>query len=345
VSLLATVNVWQWPVYWHGLVTLVLTPLVLWFGVRILARDQAALWRLAAWLAAGGVAVAAWGLAAWLQGEGVAVDDVRRLVGPHFSPNHTALYLERTFFVVLGLVLAAPRRARPWLTVVCLGVAGALLLTGSRGAVLGLLAGLLVVALFAMRRRPAIARLLRLRRGAIAWLAMIAGVPLVALASWQWARLLNWQTVLLREELWRAALALWLVHPWVGVGPGGFFWNYPAFLAPGPVIESNQLHPHNLWLEVVTTWGLLGLAWLGILLWTTWRTRRRGAVYPPAAYWLAVGLAAGVAAGIIHGQTDAFFLLADITGWNALAWAMLINLDWFVAMPPRGLQSCIGARR
>jgi O-antigen ligase len=339
VSLLAAVNVWHWPAYWHGLATLVLTPLGLWFGVRVLARDERTLLRLALWLVAGGLVVAVWGLATWLLGAGVVVDGVRRLVGPHFSPNHTALYLERTFFVALGLALAAPRRRRLWALALCGVVLVALLLTGSRGALLGLGAGAAVMTLLALRRRPALGRWLRLRRAPLLWIGAAAGVALALLVSALWERLLNWQTVLLRGELWRAALALWQAHPWVGVGPGGFFWRYPAFLPPGPVIEANQLHPHNLWLELATTWGVLGLVWCGLLLWVTLRTRRRGVTHSAPAYWLAAGLVAGVTAGVVHGQTDAFFLLADIAGWNALAWAMLIQLDRFAAIPRRKLQS------
>lgn len=336
VSLLSAPSVWQWPAYWDGLVTLVITPIFIWFGVRVLAQDEDSLRKLACWLAAGGLLTALWGLAGWLQGAGVTVDDVRRLVGPHFSPNHTALYLERTLFVVLGLALAASRRRRRWLLTAAALVLAALALTGSRGAFAGMLAGMLVLLGLAIRRRPAIVRLLRMRRAAAIRLAGGAALIVLALAFWQWERLLDWQTMLLRGELWGAALALWAALPWAGVGPGGFFWRYPAFLPPGVVAEPNQLHPHNIWLELGTTWGLAGFAWLATLLWTTWRTWRRDAAYPASAYWLATGLAAGLTAGLIHGQTDAFFLLADIAGWNAAAWALLINLNRFAAISGAG---------
>lgn len=345
LSLLAALGAWHWPAYWRGLATLVLTPLGLWSGVRLLARDEGSLRRLAGWLAAGGVAAALWGLFAWLQGSGVDADGVQRLVGPHFSPNHTALYLERTLFVALGLALAASRRPRlAWLGA-SLAVLAALLLTGSRGAWSGLLAGLALMALLALRRRPALGRLLRWRRRAALWAGAAVGAGLLALAFWQWERLFNWQTVLLRGELWLAALALWQAHPWLGVGPGGFFWSYPAFLPPGPGIEPNQLHPHNFWLELGVTWGVLGMLWLALLLAAAWRTRRRGARYPARAYWLATGLAAGLAAGLVHGQSDAFWLLADIAGWNAVAAALLINLDWFAAMPGAGYNQNRSAAR
>ena len=124
VSLLAAARVWNWEAYRQGLVDLVLVPLALWFAFRILDdRPMGAERRritdgfadfIALALFAGGVLAAAWGLAAWLGGHSVDVDGVRRLVGPHFSPNHTALYLLRTFFLGVGLAAAcyAGRRCR-----------------------------------------------------------------------------------------------------------------------------------------------------------------------------------------------------------------------------------------
>ena len=109
VSLLAAARVWQWDAYRQGMIDLVLVPLALWFAFRILddgVWGQTAgefSYTIALALFAGGVLAAAWGVAAWIGGHGVDVDGVRRLVGPHFSPNHTALYLVRTFFLGVGL--------------------------------------------------------------------------------------------------------------------------------------------------------------------------------------------------------------------------------------------------
>ena len=63
-------------------------------------------------LFAGGMLVALVGLAGWLHNGGVEVDGIRRLVGPHFSSNHTALYLERSLFLGLALLLMTARRWR-----------------------------------------------------------------------------------------------------------------------------------------------------------------------------------------------------------------------------------------
>jgi hypothetical protein len=94
LSLLAAANVWQWPAFGRGLLDLVIAPLLLWLAVRRLAHTESERRRVLAALVTGGVLAAGVGLAGWLRGGGAEVDGIRRLVGPHFSPNHTALYLE-----------------------------------------------------------------------------------------------------------------------------------------------------------------------------------------------------------------------------------------------------------
>ena len=153
-----------------------LVPLALWFAFRILddghdgpfaAKVGGFAYAVGLALFAGGALAGAWGLAAWLGGHGVDVDGVRRLVGPHFSPNHTALYLLRTLFLGVGLAAAcstagADKRAQGlgillWAATAL--VLLALVLTGSRGALLlGLPLGILVLAWGVLRRRPALLR-------------------------------------------------------------------------------------------------------------------------------------------------------------------------------------------
>jgi O-antigen ligase len=303
-------------------VTLVVVPLLLWAGVRAHVRDPHALQVTASALFLGGALAALWGLLRWASGEGVAVDGVNRLVGPHFSPNHTALYLERTLLLGAGLAVASARPWRGWLVAGCGGVLLALVLTGSRGAlVLGLPAGLLTFGWLALRRRPGLLRWTRLRKDRMRWILALLGLAVVGAALLLWERLLNVESALVRIDIWEATLRLWRAHLLVGVGPGSFFWTYPAYLPPGAP-EPNQLHPHNLWLELAATWGILGFAWLGALLLTV-RSQLAGVRATPAAvYWIATGAVAGLMAGIAHGQIDAFFLLADLAAWNTMAWAL-----------------------
>jgi O-antigen ligase len=158
---------------------------------------------------------------------------------------------------------------------------------------------------------------------------LLAGAVLLLL----WDRLLNQQTLGLRIDLWEASLRLWLDHLLLGVGPGSFFWTYPAYLPAAGALEPNQLHPHNIWLEVATTWGLLGFGWLGILLWYVVGTLQRpgsregdrAGAAPGAPDWLAAGLVAALLAAVAHAQMDAFFLLPDLAAWNAAALALLVS--------------------
>lgn len=326
ISLLPAVHVWQWMDYASGLLELVVVPAGLWLAVRILVEDGDSQRRVTVALFAGGVLAAVWGLVDWLWGAGTTVDGVRRLVGPHYSPNHTALYLVRSLFVGLGVALALQRWQR-WSALGGLAlVVLALVLTGSRGALLlGLPAGLLVFGWFGLGRRPGL--LSRLPgSGRWRWAAGAAVLLAVMVIIVQWDRLLNVQTVALRLDLWATSLRLWQDHFLTGSGPGLYFWTYPAYLPPGMPIEANQLHPHNIWLEVATTWGLLGFLWLLVLLGMIVRQSRDPRTLPLRRFWLAAGLIAALAAAAAHAQTDAFFLLADLAGWNALALALVVGL-------------------
>ena len=180
LSLLAAGTVWQWEAYGNGLLVLVFVPVLLWAAVRGLVRDAQGLQVVAGALFLGGLLAALWGLLAWTSGNGTVVDGVRRLVGPHYSPNHTALYLVRTLFLGLGITLAAARWQRWWLLAATGFVLLALVLTGSRGALLlGLPAGALTFGWLALRRRPGSVRWLhvrkrRLRKGRVRWLLALS---------------------------------------------------------------------------------------------------------------------------------------------------------------------------
>lgn len=344
ISLLTGTHVWQWQAWGQGMLDLVLIPLGLWFALRILvwadATSQRSVLLVVLALFGGGALAALWGLQAWLHASGVQVDGVLRLVGPHFSPNHTALYLLRTFFLGVGLaagywatrpVLGRDRRGAGlavgiglWAAVAI--VLLALVLTGSRGALLlGLPVGFLIVGWTALRRWPGLLHWLATHPAA-RWLAgaglVIVGAAVVLL----WDRLLNRHTLSLRIDLWEASLRLWHDYLLLGVGPGGFFWRYPAFLPLGATIEPNQLHPHNVWLELATTWGLLGFAWIGILVWQSvaiWQHRWSS----PISGWLSAGLLAALLAAFAHAQMDAFFLLPDLAAWNLLALALAATVE------------------
>jgi O-antigen ligase len=332
ISVLPIVNVWHWSAYGRGLLELVVAPLLLYLAVRTLVTHPVQRQRLMAALFAGGGLVAVIGLVDWWRGGGTAVDGVLRLVGPYFSPNHTALYLERTLFIGLGLVFAAQSgQRRGWLCLTGI-VAVALLLTASRGAwLLGIPVGIGVFAWLAYRRIGG-QRLDKAGRKwpirpplwVIATLALTVFLVVLSMPS-LWHRLANSATVANRWLIWQTTLRLWQDDPLFGVGPGGFFWRYPAYLTQASS-EPNILHPHNVWLEVGALWGVAGLLWLGLLfVMVIRRAQHLRQETNEADFWLSAALVAGLAAGFAHAQVDSFTTLADLAAWNWAALGLLVE--------------------
>lgn len=321
------VNVWHWPAYGQGSVDLVLAPLLIFAMARVWAqrtRDQVV---TGAMLFAGGGLAAALGLSEWLHGAGTLADELRRLVGPHFSPNHTALYLERTLF--LGTALAVGlrhvqggrgRAAAGLAALATVTVGVTLLLTASRGALaLAVPAGAAVLLWLTAPRRW-----LTRRQGTA---LLFVGLALAASMVWMMLpRAANTATIIERVLIWRATVELWLAQPMFGVGAGGFFWSFPAHIPTDAAIDPNLRHPHNLWLEVLSGWGVLGGVWLLWLLAGFGRAAvdvRRRLQSSRLPVWTAAGLIAGLAAGLAHGQVDAFLTLPDLAAWNWAALALL----------------------
>ena len=107
----------------------------------------------------------------------------------------------------------------------------------------------------------------------------------------------------------------------LGVGPSGFYWNYPAFLQTSPTTDPNLLHPHSVWLEYATGWGAVGLVWIGAFLGMIVLVLRRSLRAPRA--WHRIGLLAALCAGLAHAQVDAFAALPELAAWNFAALALL----------------------
>ena len=319
ISLLAARSVWHWPGYIVGLWEFVVVPALFYTGIRLLAAEPRHQRAVLTALFAGGALAAGVGGIDWLLGGGVSADGVRRLMGITFSPNQTALYLLRTLLVGVGLLATGGLR-RPALTLGSILVAAALLLTASRGALLlGLPAATLVTAVAAARQER-----LRLSKRSAVLLTLVAGLTIVVgleIVLLYGERLLNLETIRSRILIWRDALALWVHYPLFGVGPGGFYWNFPAFLQPSLAADPNLRHAHSVWLEYATGWGLLGLLWLGALLGWLVSVLRHPEREPFA--WHRIGLMAALAAGFAHAQVDAFAALPELAAWNFAALALL----------------------
>ena len=84
-------------------------------------------------------------------------------------------------------------------------------------------------------------------------------------------------SVIERLAHWIAALRMWELSPWLGVGPGNYAAVYPQVRLPR--WEEPLGHAHNIYLNVLAENGLLGMfaylaLWTGVVFWLI-STRRR----------------------------------------------------------------------
>lgn len=241
---------------------------------------------------------------------GFAVDSTFRSVGPYLHPNNLALYLERPLLVVLALVIGGSASGRRWAIpmtlVLFLGVA----VTLSRGAVLGLGCGLLVM-LVVMHVR---------RAGLLALGAVFVFAGAISLISVE--RLVGASSsgiIAGRLPIWSAALKMIRDFPFRGIGLDQFlFMHGTRYMSPEEWSERYVSHPHNAVLDVWLSFGVLGLVLLaagiaGLLLRA--RTIRDGGTMGNT--WQ-IGAIAALAGGLAHGLVDNVYFLPDLAAMTLI---------------------------
>jgi len=252
---------------------------------------------------------------------------------PGFSGNELAGALE--WFVLLTWALTAWMAFRPgankrrWTAlapgVVAVMSTGTLVLTQSRGGLIGMLAGVLLLMLLAGRT----------------WRLIAWGVAVAVLTATLWigpARV--WDavtdegtaltTVNGRVELWSRALYGIQDFPFTGMGMNAFRRVLPV-LYPLFMVSPDQdiAHAHNHLLQAALDLGIPGLiAYLAIWLLAAvitiqvWRSKAS-----PGQRTLAVGIAAGLLAHFVYSNTDVVALGAKpgVFWWWLLA---LMSVNW-----------------
>ncbi|MEU8168560.1 O-antigen ligase family protein [Micromonospora sp. NPDC049004] len=169
--------------------------------------------------------------------------------------NYTAYSLATGAVLAVVLLHVGPRsRAmRAVLVVTLLALAYGVLLTGSKGATLGLVLGAAILALSRITSK-------------FAWTMTRVCVPvLILLLPFTAASLFSSTAQRLdglfgretgdlsgRLEVWPVAISAWMEHPFAGLGPGVFRLENPY-----------QIGPHNLLLTVGTDLGLIGVLLYG----------------------------------------------------------------------------------
>ena len=98
-----------------------------------------------------------------------------------------------------------------------------------------------------------------------------------------------------RSSLWKAALSMFIAHP-LGVGPDNFRLEYGKYLKASR--WDTDVHANNLYLELLTGSGFLGLAAFGLML-----AARRWDLTPPSL---------ATAIFLVHGLVDYFLMTTPL---------------------------------
>jgi len=204
-----------------------------------------------------------------------------RAHGTFLQPNpyggYLGLMLPMAYGCVIALAGSVRRRERGALALLLMScvsgviMAAALMMSWSRGALLGAIAGLALVGLWLLRRSPIVL--------AVLVVLAVTIVPLAArvLPGGYLGRLTG-QTAYLGQDLslveinddnfstierlahWQAAWRMFSREPFVGVGIGQYAVVYPQVALPR--WQDPLGHAHNYYLHVLAELGLIGLALL-----------------------------------------------------------------------------------
>ncbi len=289
----------------------VLEPALFYLMLRTSRLEGKALWRIVDFVVLGAVAVALIGLMQYGFGANVitAEQGFRRLRSVYGSPNNVGLYLGRVLPVLVAVALFAAARGRRvayGLAVVPVGLA--ILFSFSKGAlILGVPLSLLALGMLAGRPWSWASL------GAMA-VAAIAAIPL--LRTPRFASLLDTHsgTTFFRLQLWRSSWMMLRDHPWLGVGPDNFLYQYRSrYILPAAWQEPDLSHPHNVLLDYGCRLGFCGLVaglWLQVAFWRLALPLCRLA--DPDRRALALGLMGSMVNFLAHGLVDVSYFVIDL---------------------------------
>ncbi len=180
------------------------------------------------------------------------------------NPNFVGGVLSLCLLTVLGLVLTARTAGKTWrwlAPALALPILGALVRTGSRGALGGLFAGLLVLAMSgerATRRFRNVALLLA--AGAASYFALYV----TSITRARWGEALEERQVSGRERIYPELVTMLRDRPLQG-------WGFEAHRRELgrriPQLSQGALDTHNLYLHVLTEVGIVGSIPFWIALW------------------------------------------------------------------------------
>jgi O-antigen ligase len=294
----------------------VIEPALLYALIRAAGLTRRDLHRLIIAFIASAFAVSAIGIYQYLFTDWVIVGEgVRRVLAVYGSPNNLALYLDRALPLAIALLILHDQ-ARPSHRLFYLGVAiviaVALYLTYSRGAWLGIVAGLACIGFFG--NKP-----IRLALLALLLIGAILAIPFLQTERAQSLFQIGTGTGFFRVSVWQSAIEMIRDHPITGVGLDNFLYEYPKYINPEAWREPNLSHPHNIVLDFWVRLGIGGVIVLGWMLSEFYRTGLQKIQTPRA---LVIGLMATMTAALAHGLMDAAYFYVDL----AFVWMLMLGV-------------------
>lgn len=266
-----------------------------------------------------------------------------------FNPNPLGGFFAMVFPLAVSATLTATALGRRVVWGFCAAMlAGMILPTYSKGAMLAIVAAVIVYVLALAWRTH------RGRRAVIAALAVVglvvllgaAAVLLVEPARERAAAVASSQSAsnMFRILTWKGTLGMAAAHPWLGVGPAAFKYVYPKYAIAGYVEAAHQNYL-QMFAELGVAGGLAFLWLLGSALFTAARAAREGADF--SARVLAVSALAGISALMVHSLLEYNWYVGaiNLTFWLLVGMAAHIAHGGRLVEVPAADEAESGRRR
>jgi O-antigen ligase len=257
--------------------------------------------------------------------------------GPFINRHHFAGYMELTIALPLGLLFAgAVEKEKQLLYVFAAGVMGvALIMTGSRGGIISLVAEILFLAFITVivrkphekkRRRSGRLKSATWRLGFAVALIVALFLSVILLGGeWSIGRFVDSVNTddpsTGRAHFWSVTVQMIKTHPLLGTGLGAFGVIYTGFDSRNGLYRLEQAH--NDYLQVLSDAGIVGaLLALFFIVWLFRKAIARGKSHDDFRRGIALASLGGCFAVLIH----SFFDFTLHTTANALLFLMLAAL-------------------
>jgi O-antigen ligase len=312
------------------------TDLLLFLVVRqLLATAPKSAWRtFAATVTIFAFAVSLFAIFQYFSGGGLIYWRVRTAsgctFGPYLNHNHYAGLMEMLIPIAVGGLLGRrPSPVRRLLGFALLVAMASLLLSGSRGGFISIVAEILILSVVLIRCAPAsrrqsraLALTLGIAAGAILFVWMDPGHISKRLATV--ADLPQRPEVPLAERLTvsQDTLRMFTHYPWVGVGLGSFEVAYPRYQSFATDLTWD--HAHNDYAEALAETGIVGavliLIALGLFFRLAFRDLRGRLKHEVG--WIQFGATLGCCGLLVHSFGDFNFHIPANAAWFAVCAAI-----------------------